>query len=130
MARRSYDVCMLTAELAGEDFCYVTTTGRVTGNPHTIEIWFAVEGDSLFILAGGRERADWVRNIRKTPDVEVRITAVHFRARGRAVDADSTEDARARALVLAKYAPGNSGLEEWGRTALVVALDLAARVAT
>ena len=29
--------------LAGETYCYLTTTGRVTGKPHTIEIWFALE---------------------------------------------------------------------------------------
>ena len=28
--------------LADEDFCYLTTTGRVTGRPHEIEIWFSL----------------------------------------------------------------------------------------
>ena len=28
---------------AADDFCYLTTTGRRTGNPHEIEIWFAVD---------------------------------------------------------------------------------------
>ena len=28
-------------EHAGEQFCYLTTTGRVTGRPHEVEIWFA-----------------------------------------------------------------------------------------
>ncbi len=27
--------------LADEDFCYLTTTGRISGRAHTIEIWFA-----------------------------------------------------------------------------------------
>jgi hypothetical protein len=30
-------------DLADEEFCYLTTTGRVTGRPHEIEIWFALE---------------------------------------------------------------------------------------
>ncbi len=41
--------------LAGEQYCYLTTTGRVTGRPHTIEIWFALDGGTLYMLAGGRE---------------------------------------------------------------------------
>jgi hypothetical protein len=40
--------------LAGEDFCYLTTTGRVTGRPHTIEIWFALEGGTLYTLSDKR----------------------------------------------------------------------------
>jgi hypothetical protein len=34
-------------DLAGEQYCYLTTTGRVTAKPHTIEIWFALEGSTL-----------------------------------------------------------------------------------
>ena len=44
--------------LAGEDFCYLTTTGRVTGRPHEIEIWFALDGATLYMLSGGRGRSD------------------------------------------------------------------------
>jgi hypothetical protein len=29
---------------ASQAFCYLTTTGRVSGRPHTIEIWFARRG--------------------------------------------------------------------------------------
>jgi len=37
-----------------EDFCHLTTTGRNSGRPHTIEIWFALHGQTLYMLAGGR----------------------------------------------------------------------------
>jgi deazaflavin-dependent oxidoreductase (nitroreductase family) len=111
--------------LAAADYCYVTTTGRVTGNPHIIEIWFALEGETLYILAGGRERSDWVRNARKTPDVSVRIGETTFAARARTVEPDTDEDALARRLLVEKYGPRYSGdLSNWGRTALPVAIDL------
>jgi deazaflavin-dependent oxidoreductase (nitroreductase family) len=107
------------------DYCYVTTTGRVTGRPHTIEIWFALEGETLYILAGGRERSDWVRNARKTPTVTVRIGETTFAGRARIVEPDTDEDALARRLLLEKYGPRYSGdLSNWGRTALPVAIDL------
>ena len=43
--------------LADEQFCYLTTTGRVSGEPREIEIWFALEATTLYMLAGGREKA-------------------------------------------------------------------------
>lgn len=111
--------------LIDADYCYITTTGRVTEKPHTVEIWFAVAGDTLYVLAGGGERADFVRNARKEPDVGVRIDTTQFRGRARSV-ADSGEDARARKMLLEKYsARGNSDLEGWAREALPVAIDLA-----
>ena len=106
-------------------FCYLTTVGRRSGAPHTIEIWFARSGLTLYLLAGGRERADWVRNLMAGPAVQVRVGEVHHEARARVVAAGSDEDARARQLLLARYqAPGSDDLEAWGRTALAVAVDL------
>ena len=110
---------------AAEPFCYLTTTGRRSGHPHTIEIWFAAHGASLYLMSGGRERADWVRNIRADGGVGVRIGTVEFRGTGRLVDAGTDEDALARRLLLAKYQPpGSDELESWGRSALPVAVDL------
>ena len=43
--------------LKDEDFCYLTTRGRVTGRPHEIEIWFAVDGDTVYLLSGGGDRS-------------------------------------------------------------------------
>jgi len=112
--------------LAGEPYCYVTTTGRRTGRPHTIEIWFGHDrGDTLYIMAGGRERSDTVRNLIAAPDARVRVGDVTFAARARVLRPETEEDRLARRLLLAKYAPGYSGsLDSWGRTALPVALDL------
>ena len=112
--------------LANEQFCYLTTTGRVTGRPHTIEIWFGLNERTLYILSGNgpRQRADWVRNLMKTPAVSVRIGEREFEGVGRIVN-DAEEDALARRLLLEKYEPTYSGeLSEWGRTALPVAVDL------
>lgn len=47
------------------DYCYVTTTGRTSGNPHTIEIWFAQHGGRVYLLSGGGEGSDWVKNLRR-----------------------------------------------------------------
>jgi len=108
-----------------EQFCYLTTTGRVSGRPHTIEIWFAHSGATIFMLAGNHG-SDWVKNIRKFPAVQVRIAEETYAGTGR-IAPNAEEDALARRLVLAKYQPGSGeDLSGWGRDALVVAVDLGA----
>jgi deazaflavin-dependent oxidoreductase (nitroreductase family) len=114
------------AELAGLDFCYVTTTGRRSGSPHTIEIWFALAGDRLYLLSGGGEVSDWVRNLTANPTVGVRLGDRDLICQARVVE-DPAEDELARRLVAEKYAPRYSGdLDEWRRTALPVAIELPA----
>ena len=110
--------------LAGEDYCYLTTVGRVTGKSHTIEIWFGLHGPSLYLLAGNGERSDWVRNARREPAVTLRIADRHFRGRARVVT-DRDEDALARRLLIDKYAASYSGdLSDWRHSALPVAVDI------
>ena len=117
----------LDERLAGEQYCYLTTTGRVSGNAHEIEIWFNVDGDTLYLLCGGGERSDWVKNLRRTPDVSLRIGDATLRGVARLVDAGSDEDALARRLLTEKYQPGyERDLGDWRRTALPVAVDVEA----
>jgi deazaflavin-dependent oxidoreductase (nitroreductase family) len=56
-----------------ETFLYLTTTGRSTGNPHQIEIWFT-EGEGCYYLCAEKwEEADWVKNIHANPSVKFSI---------------------------------------------------------
>ena len=113
-------------DLADEEFCYLTTTGRVTGRPHEIEIWFALgESDrTLYLLSGGRDRSDWVKNLYRNPDVTVRIDGVRFDGWARLAE-DEEEDELARHLLVEKYDRDPGSLANWRRTALPVAVDLA-----
>ncbi len=107
-------------------FCYLTTTGRRTGRPHSIEIWFVAElagGGSVHVMAGGRHSADWVRNLVADPAVRLRVGDEEYEARARVVEAGTEEDAGARRRMLAKYATSADDLLGWGRSALVVAVD-------
>src|SRR5688572_10827522 len=111
--------------LAGEDFCYLTTTGRVTGGPHEIEIWFALvpERCALYMLSGGGDRSDWVKNLRRDPDVELRIAGELYSGRAREAR-DAEEDELARRLLVEKYESSPGRLENWRRSALPVVVDL------
>ena len=116
-------------DLGDRPFCYLTTIGRVSGRPHTIEIWFALDGRTLYLLSGGGGRSDWVRNLRRHPEVTVRLgrrDAAEVPGNARVVEPGSDEDDLARRLVSAKYQPTYGGdLSSWRRSALPVAVDLA-----
>jgi deazaflavin-dependent oxidoreductase (nitroreductase family) len=112
--------------LANEDFAYLTTTGRHSGRAHTVEIWFALHDGRVYLLSGGG-RADWVRNLRKSPKVRVRISTQSTSAKARVLRAGTPEDQLARQLLDGKYQGWRDGrrLSGWARTALPVALDVA-----
>jgi deazaflavin-dependent oxidoreductase (nitroreductase family) len=114
----------LSPELAALDFCYVTCTGRMSGRPHRIEIWFAAapDRDTIFMLSGGRDRADWVRNLVASPRCTVEIGDARFVGYGRVIEG-TDEDDPARTFVHDKYAHGDD-LASWRATALPIAIDL------
>lgn len=123
----SRDVAALLSDLADEEYCYLTTTGRISGRPHEIEIWFAIRGDTLYLLSGGGELSDWVRNLRANPSAAVRIGKRTFQGMARDVP-EGQEEALIRRLLAAKYQGWSEGdhLSDWARTALPVAIDLSA----
>jgi deazaflavin-dependent oxidoreductase (nitroreductase family) len=111
-------------QLSHEDFCYLTTTGRISGRPHTIEIWFALNEHTLYMLSGGRDKSDWVKNALQTPAVQVKINDTIFNGTARHVT-NTEEDALARKIVFGKYAPRSSdNLVNWSRTSLPIAIDI------
>jgi deazaflavin-dependent oxidoreductase (nitroreductase family) len=110
---------------AGAQLCWLTTRGRTSGAPRTIEIWFALSGGTVYLLAGNGNRSNWVRNVRRHPAVTIRVGEERFSGTGRVLE-PGDEDALARRLVLEKYVPVYAGdLTDWGRTSLAVAIDLA-----
>jgi deazaflavin-dependent oxidoreductase (nitroreductase family) len=114
------------ADLAAEDFCYLTTTGRRSGRPHEIEIWFAVgSSGAVLLISGGRDRSDWVRNLMADPAVTLRIGARTWDARARVEPEGSPDDVEARRLLVEKYATPSDDLVSWGRRSLVIAIDVA-----
>lgn len=106
------------------DYCYLTTTGRVSGAPHRIEIWFALQGETIYLLSGGVDRSDWVRNLMISPEVVLELGDRRRSTRARLVEPGTDEDALARRLLFEKYtARGSTDLKDWAATALPVAID-------
>lgn len=113
------------ASHAEDGVCHLQTTGRVTGRPRTIEIWFALDDTRLYLLAGGRDGAHWVRNLRANPAVRVRIGGRTLHGHAREIEGDAAEPL-ARRLLAAKYQGWREGdrLSAWASGSLPVEIEL------
>ncbi|MGH2534966.1 MAG: nitroreductase family deazaflavin-dependent oxidoreductase [Thermomicrobiales bacterium] len=115
----------LPDDLASRSVCYLTTTGRISGKAHEIEIWFAARGGALYILSGGRDRSDWVKNVKREPRVSIRFDGQTFAGTAEIIEG-ADEDLIARQTVVAKYYGWRDGPlpNAWARDSLPVAIRL------
>ena len=127
MKNENSDLEKLLSQLSKEDYCYLTTTGRKSGLPREIEIWFGINGNSLYLLSGGGDQSQWVKNLLANPNVTVRIAKHSFNGVARIVS-EEKQETMARHLLAGKYQGWKEGkpLSDWGRTALVIGIDLSA----
>ena len=111
----------ILAAHARDSVCLLQTIGRVSGRPRTIEIWFATDGERVYMLAGGRHRAHWVRNLVADSRVRVRIGGQTLDATARVIEGEERE-ALARQLVAAKYQGWSEGrpMSSWAAGSLPV----------
>lgn len=116
------DIARWLTRSAHEPFAYLTTIGRRSGQPHRIEIWFAIDNGRMVLLAGGRERADWVRNLQANARVAVELGGESHHGVARLLQAGTPDDQRARELLVSKYRTGND-LDEWSRLSLPVCVE-------
>lgn len=93
------------AEHADEDCCDIVTTGRNTGNPHEIEIWFGVAGASMYLISGNGVTADWYQNLLFNREVVVKLAGATHLGHARAV-VDPDERRRVGDLMGSKYVWG------------------------
>lgn len=117
------DRSLWPTEAADVPFAYLTTTGRTSGRPHRIEMWFALDGQRVLLMSGGRDRSDWVKNLREDPQVSIEIAGVTRSGRAAVVLPESPDDALARRLLVEKYQRRDE-LADWGRNSLPVVIDV------
>jgi deazaflavin-dependent oxidoreductase (nitroreductase family) len=90
-------------------YLYLTTTGRRSGRPRQIEIWFTRHDGRYYLVAEHGRRAQWVQNLVADPAVSVRVGTRRFRAVARVVDhrAEGALVAEVRRRSEAKYGWGD-----------------------
>jgi deazaflavin-dependent oxidoreductase (nitroreductase family) len=117
----------LDRQLADRPLCHLETIGRVTGRAHLVEMWFAPDPthDRLYMMAGGRDEADWVRNVRHDGRVRIRLGRTWLTGRAAVIEGTADEPL-VRRLLAAKYQGWREGrpLSEWAQEALPVAVEL------
>jgi deazaflavin-dependent oxidoreductase (nitroreductase family) len=108
-------------EIADAEYAYLTTIGRVSGEPHTVELWFVTDPDTIWFFSN--DTPDWQRNARANSAVHVRIGPWTWDATAQfELPAEMTRAGlTARTAVLAKYQADNAGdLNAWARDSLAL----------
>ncbi|HYA97302.1 MAG TPA: nitroreductase family deazaflavin-dependent oxidoreductase [Methylomirabilota bacterium] len=79
----------------------LTHYGRKSGKPYQVTTWFIVAGDKVFLSTANIQR-QWVRNVLKTPRVQLTIAGETYDGQARFL-ADPAEHERVMRMVLRKY---------------------------
>ena len=61
----------------------ITVTGRKSGHPISLPVWFVHEGETLYLLPAKGTATDWYNNLLKTP-------AIRLAARGKSLTTSAT----------------------------------------
>lgn len=82
---------MIGRRLVDNDMLLLTTTGRVTGHPHTVPLLYLRGGDASVVFAswGGRDHhPEWYLNLVDEPHATVQIDGRRHEVRARTAAAD------------------------------------------
>jgi deazaflavin-dependent oxidoreductase (nitroreductase family) len=102
----------------------LTTTGRTSGEPKTVPLIYAADGERAIVVAskgGAPEHPHWYRNLAASPAVEVQIKADRFDATARTVEGDERE--RCGALATAVWPSYDDYAKRTSRVIPVVVLE-------
>ncbi len=56
----------------------ITVTGRTSGRSLTYPVWFALDGDKLYLIPVKGSETDWYKNLRKTPTIRLEARGKTF----------------------------------------------------
>jgi deazaflavin-dependent oxidoreductase (nitroreductase family) len=109
---------------ASEKLIRVTTAGRKTGNPHTVELWFAVSKSRVYLSHEGSE-TDWMKNIENNDQISFEINGKNFTGRARLLENGTEEAWEAQVALYEKYYGKASKeiIEDWFSLSRLVAVE-------
>ena len=64
--------------LQGANEIEITVTGRTSGRSLTYPVWFALDGDKLYLIPVKGSDTDWYKNLRKTPTIRLEARGKTF----------------------------------------------------
>jgi deazaflavin-dependent oxidoreductase (nitroreductase family) len=89
-------------QVANESNVEITTIGRKSGKPHTKPIWFVYDQGHLYLQAGRAGKTDWYQNLKKNPQLTLKIGAITFMGKAQFID-EEKETERIHNLFKEKY---------------------------
>src|SRR5437762_587073 len=57
--------------LQGSNQIEITVTGRTSGRSLSYPVWFALDGDTLYLIPVKGSDTDWYKNLRKRPSIRL-----------------------------------------------------------
>ncbi len=89
-------------KVANESTVEITTTGRKSGKAHTKPIWFVYDQGHLYLQSGKGGKSDWYQNLKKNPQMTLKIGSVSFTGKAKFID-EAKETERIHGLFSTKY---------------------------
>ncbi len=112
--------------VANEKYLYLTTTGRRTGRPHTVELWFAVARGTLYLSHEGTY-TDWMKNVLHNPRVAFTIRDLAGSGLARLVGPGDAFERGKTALYRKYYGDaGQAVIDDWFSESTVIEITVAA----
>ena len=118
---------MSWAGLAGRKLIFLETRGRRTGKPHSVELWFAVQDDKIYLSHEGRY-TDWMKNLQKYNKVNFRIADTCLSGIARIV-AEKEGFSKGKYALYAKYygKASDDVIDDWFSESTVVEISSVAQ---
>ena len=112
------------SRVADEKYIYLTTKGRTTGNPHTVELWFAVAGGRVYLSHEGAY-TDWMKNVLKDDRVEFRIGRIQFRGKAHIIKSGEAFEIGKHALYLKYYGKADEDtINDWFSESTIIEISM------
>jgi deazaflavin-dependent oxidoreductase (nitroreductase family) len=110
--------------VAEEKYIHLTTRGRKTGNPHTVELWFAVAGQKIYLSHEGAY-TDWMKNILEDGRVEFKIGKIRFKGNARIAERGQVFDLGKHALYLKYYGKADEDtINDWFSESTIIEISV------
>ena len=69
--------------LQGAQIIEITVTGRTSGRSLSYPVWFALDGDKLYLLPVKGSDTEWYKNLRKRPSIRLEARGKTFTTNAR-----------------------------------------------
>jgi deazaflavin-dependent oxidoreductase (nitroreductase family) len=111
-------------DVADAKLVHLTTKGRKTGKPHTVEVWFANSGNIVYMSHEG-DYTDWMKNIQEDGTVNLETNGIRFEGKARIVSEGESFQRGKHALYLKYYGKADSDvIDDWFSESTIVEISL------